>query len=151
MKKFFYLMSLCLCMFAGVAVMTSCGDDDDELNPGEISYKTGITEKGNTLQLTITAGSVYTERYTATFGSDDKCIKFIEEMIYSKKDYADLEWQAIQAEYQQMPDELKKYSKDGKTITIDETETWKGRSRSEVREYFEMIQEEFERHSNYDK
>ena len=31
MKKFFYLMSLCLCMFAGVAVMTSCGDDDDEV------------------------------------------------------------------------------------------------------------------------
>ena len=30
MKKFFYLMSLCLCMFAGVAVMTSCGDDDDD-------------------------------------------------------------------------------------------------------------------------
>ena len=30
MKKFFYLMSLCLCMFAGAAVMTSCGDDDDD-------------------------------------------------------------------------------------------------------------------------
>lgn len=30
MKKFFYLMSLCLCMLAGTAVMTSCGDDDDD-------------------------------------------------------------------------------------------------------------------------
>lgn len=32
MKKFFYLMSLCMCMFAGAAVMTSCGDDDEDVN-----------------------------------------------------------------------------------------------------------------------
>lgn len=32
MKKFFYLMSLCLCMLAGTAVMTSCGDDDEDVN-----------------------------------------------------------------------------------------------------------------------
>ncbi len=32
MKKLFYLMSLCLCMFAGAAVMTACGDDDEEDN-----------------------------------------------------------------------------------------------------------------------
>ena len=49
MKKFFYLMSLCLCMFAGVAVMSSCGSDDDvEIDSGigqkDVKQETLVTE-----------------------------------------------------------------------------------------------------------
>ena len=147
MKKFFYLMSLFLCMFAGVAVMTSCGDDDDELGPEDV--KSEIKETDNTLQMTIKVGSAYTERYTATFDSNDLCIKFIEEYIYSDSKYADQEWKTIQDSFADMPEVLEKYSRNGKTIVHDDTDSWAGIPRSDVRTYFEMVKEELANQHNY--
>lgn len=145
MKKFFYLMSLCLCMFAGVALMTSCGDDDiDDIDPGDVKIETGITEKGNTLTITF-SNSYYTYMEVATFDSDDKCIKYIEKEIYPNKETANAAWEAYKAEYQDEPDEWKKYSKDGKTITHDATEEYKGASKAEIRQYMEQMLE----HSHY--
>ena len=135
MKKFFYLMSLCLGLFAGAAVMTSCGDDD--LEGGEI--KAGITEKGNTLTLTYkNAYATCTE--TATFDSNDKCIKYIEATTYSSKDVANQAWDA-EMQYVDA-DEKARYKKDGKTITYDATEEFKGVSKSEIRQYMERFLEE---------
>ena len=62
MKKFFYLMSLSLCMFMGVAALSSCGDDDDNVpvnngdnNGGNNGGTTTLTENyftinGNTIK-----------------------------------------------------------------------------------------------------
>ena len=130
-------MSLCLCMFAGVAVMSSCGDDDDI---DDLNLKTGITEKGNTLTLTVNS-SYYTETMTATFDDNDLCTKFITKEIYKSKDVADAAWATYKAEYEG-DDEWKCFSKDGKTITIDETEYFKGQSKQEIRQYFESVKDE---------
>lgn len=147
MKKFFYLMSLCLCMFAGVAVMTSCGDDDiDDIDPDNIEFKVGITEKGNTLTFTAKT-SYYTYVEIATFDSNDKCTKFLEQEIYPSKDYANAAWEAYKAEYKDDPDDWKKYSKDGKTITYDDTEDWAGKSKAEIRSYMEEEQKYFEQYN----
>ncbi len=138
MKKFFYLMSLCLCMFMGVAVLTSCGDDDDDLD-----IKAGIVEKGNTMTLTV-SNSYYTETMTATFNEQDECIKFITKEIYKSKDVADAAWSAYKSEYDE--EEIAKYfKKDGKTITIDETEDYKFETRATIKQYFEAIQQEFDK------
>ena len=139
MKKFFYLMSLCLCMFAGMAVMSSCGSDkDDEIDdPENVEFKTGITETSSTMSLSMSVGGVYTDVITATFDSNDVCIKCVEKMTFSSKDIANQTWDALMAE---LDDEEKaRYSKDGKTITIDMTEEFKGFSRADVRDAFEWM------------
>ncbi len=145
MKKFFYLMSLCLCMFAGVALMTSCGDDDlDDIDPDDIEIKAGITEKGNTLTVSFSNG-FYTYQEIATFDSNDKCIKYVEKEIYPNKETANQAWDAYKAEYKDKPEEMAKYSKDGKTITHDATEKYKGASKAEIRRNMEEMLE----HSHY--
>ena len=146
MKKFFYLMSLCLCMFAGVAVMTSCGDDDDELDPSDVNVKTGITEKGNTMTLAAkTAAYQYT--LEATFDSNDLCTKMIETETYSSSSAANAAWEAYKANYASMPSEWAKYKKDGRSIICDYTDDWKGKSKAEVRQYFEWMKEELDHYS----
>ncbi len=139
MKKFFYLMSLCLCMFAGVAVMSSCGSDDDvEIDSGSIdNIKVGITENGNTMSLTTGVNGGYMDVITATFDSNDVCIKCVEKMTFSSKDIANQTWDALMAELD--GEEKARYSKDGKTITIDMTEEFKGFSRADVRDAFEWM------------
>ena len=85
----------------------------------------------------------YTFTETATFDSNDLCIKFIEQETYPSKDYANAAWEEYKAEEADDPAEWAKYSKDGKTITYDATEDWKGKSKEEVRQYMEWMLEEY--------
>ncbi len=150
MKKIFYLMSLCLCMFAGVALMTSCGDDDD-IDPDDVEIKSGITDKGNQLIMSTKVPS-YSLTATATFdgNTDDAlCIKFISKETYSSSAAADYVW-----------DEYKKHSdyaediaagllkKDGKSIIYDETEDFKGETKAQIRTYMERIKAEYDAWNN---
>ena len=140
-------MSLCLCLFAGAAVMTSCGDDDEN-DPENMEIKSGITESGN--KLTLTAKTSY-YKYTleATFDSNDLCTKMLETETYNSSSAANTAWEAYKAEYADMPDEWAKYKKDGKSIICDETERWQGTSKAEIRQYFEWMKEELDHYSQY--
>ena len=76
MKKFFYLMSLCLCMFMGAAVMTSCSNDDEE-----------VVDNGN-------VKGIYTLDYKVTdYGnldsSDKEALKYIMENLICDDEWED--------------------------------------------------------------
>jgi len=76
MKKFFYLMSLCLCMFAGAAVMTSCSNDDEE-----------VVDNGN-------VKGIYTLDYKVTdYGnldsSEQEALKYIMENLICDDEWED--------------------------------------------------------------
>ena len=92
MKKFFYLMSLCLCMFMGASVMTSCGDDDEEKVAIDMSkLQPGTVEEGNTLQKTV----IYSDHaliLTATFDNDGKCTSFTQQFIFDSAAVAQQAW-----------------------------------------------------------
>lgn len=77
MKKFFYLMSLCLCMFMGASVLTSCGDDDEEV----------VNIDGN-------VKGIYTLDYKVTdYGnldsSDKEAVKYIMENLICDDEWED--------------------------------------------------------------
>lgn len=77
MKKFFYLMSLCLCMFMGASVLTSCGDDDEEV----------VNIDGN-------VKGIYTLDYKVTdYGnldsSDKEALKYIMENLICDDEWED--------------------------------------------------------------
>ncbi|MBO4612764.1 MAG: hypothetical protein J5671_06295 [Bacteroidaceae bacterium] len=129
MKKFFYLMSLALCMFMGAAALSSCGDD--ELVPATISEDT----KANTLTVQYDGGGCVT-KYVATFDSNDKCIKYLEYETYSSKDEA-------KEEYEWGGKGNPKITLDGKSIIYDRTDEYKGKSKEEIRAYFQSIVDEF--------
>ena len=133
MKKFFYLMSLCLCMFMGAATLSSCGDDDLDIK----NVQTGITENGNTITLSFNYYNIYTQISTATFDDNGLCIKYIDQMNYSSKDACNTAWDLLQSVNAGDTEELAKYSKSGKTITYDDTEYFKGWTKTQVRQYFE--------------
>ena len=76
MKKFFYLMSLCLCMFMGAAVVTSCSNDDEE-----------VVDNGN-------VKGIYTLDYKVTdYGnldsSDKEALKYIMENLICDDEWED--------------------------------------------------------------
>ena len=58
MKKFFYLMSLCLCMFMGAVALSSCGDDADDiiddLEDGNITTTASVSIGDNKDVLVVT-------------------------------------------------------------------------------------------------
>ena len=77
MKKFFYLMSLCLCMFAGAAVMTSCSDDDDE-----------VVDKGGNVKGTYTLDYKVTNNGNLD-SSDQEDLKYIMENLICDDEWED--------------------------------------------------------------
>lgn len=76
MKKFFYLMSLCLCMFMGAAALSSCGDDDDNTTPGGGDNNGG--NGGNTTTeltenyFTINGNKIQAKKYVYFSGTNPK-------------------------------------------------------------------------------
>ena len=128
MKKFFYLMSLALCMFMGVAALSSCGDDD--LEPTKMSEDTSA----NTLSLTFDAGDCIST-WTAYFDENDKCIKFLEADAYKESSYADEEWEWSCKDNP-------KYTRQGNTIIYDATDQYKGKSKDQIRAEFQRIVDE---------
>jgi len=137
MKKFFYLMSLCLCMFMGASVLTSCGDDDDDkvaINMATLKEE-GVVENGNTLQKTI-VDEDYATILTATFDNDGKCNSFIIQYVFPSAAYAQLYWAANQDD-EEYKDEPENWSITSNVITYNCTEYYKGRTKRDIKEALE--------------
>lgn len=135
MKKLFCLMSLCLCLFAGTALIVSCSSDDE---PAIKEVEAGITDDGNTLTLVYENGAA-TRSEIATFDDEGLCIKFIEQDVYPNKSLANTEWDYLKEEFKDYPDEWKLYSRKGNTITYDATEKWEGSPKADVRKYMDEL------------
>lgn len=132
MKKFFTIISLSLCLMMGGFAVNSCsllGGDDEEL---EIKIK----ESGDTMTLTIDWENCK-EVYTATF-ANDKCTKLIRTQTWDDAEDA-------QYEYDNLSNSEKATAKvEGKVVTYDLTASFAGKSKAEVRKYFEGIKAELE-------
>ena len=91
--------------------------------------------------------AAYQYTLEATFDGNDLCTKMIETETYSSSSAANAAWEAYKANYASMPSEWAKYKKDGKSIICDYTDDWKGKSKAEVRQYFEWMKEELDHYS----
>ena len=135
MKKFFYLMSLCLCMFMGASVLTSCGDDDEEKVAIDMSkLQPGTVEEGNTLQKTV----IYSDHaliLTATFDNDGKCTSFTQQFVFDSAAVAQEAWTAYENDGEF--EDVENWSMTSNVITHDFTERFKGSSKQDVKDFFE--------------
>ena len=139
MKKFFYLMSLCLCMFMGASVLTSCGDDDDDkivINPGTLQE--GVVEEGNIIKATaVEDGIAYV--ITAIFDADNKCTSFVQQYVFASVAAAQQAW----AEFQKEEGiEEEKVAITGNVISWDRTKEFEGRSKNELSREIPMLLED---------
>lgn len=128
MKKIVSLISVCLAFCLAV---NSC---DKLLGFGG---EPTIKEDGNTLILTYYYDGMSTCENIATFDDADLCIKYIEKETFKKKSDCDEEW-----EYG--PSSNPKYTREGNTIIYDNTDEFKGKTKQEIRAYFEKWLEDEE-------
>ena len=130
MKKFFYLM--CLCLFASVAVMTSCNKEEKpEIEMS--SLKEGTTENGNTIQHVFINDTQYVFLFTATFDSNNKCDSFLHQVVYVTVALAQEKLPVWQEEFDD-PDNV---SIKSNVITCDRTASFKGKSKQDILDFFE--------------
>ena len=118
MKKFLILAVVAL------AALVSCGSDDE--------WSAKITETDNTLTLVMDDPTLCKTTWTATFDSEDLCIKYIEEEKYYDKEEADYEWSDAR-------EKDPTWTRNGKTITHDATAKHLGETRAKIRAYFETF------------
>ena len=137
MKKLFYLMTVCLCVIMGAVTLNSCSQESllglfmGKSEPTTLEEDT----KENTLTLSFDGGDCLS-KWIATFDDKDLCVKFLQIDTYKKKADADEEWEW--GGYENNP----KYSKDGKTITYDATDEYRGKTKAEIRKKFQEIVDE---------
>ena len=130
MKKFFYVM--CLCLFASVAVMTSCTKEEKpEIEMS--SLQKGTTENGNTIQHVFINDSQYVFLFTATFDSNDKCDSFLHQVVYVTVALAQEKLPVWQEEFDD-PDNV---SIKSNVITWDRTASFKGKSKQDILDFFQ--------------
>ena len=130
MKKFFYVM--CLCLFASVAVMTSCNKEEKpEIEMS--SLKEGTTENGNTIQHVFINDTQYVFLFTATFDSNDKCDSFLHQVVYVTVALAQEKLPVWQEEFDD-PDNV---SIKSNVITWDRTASFKGKSKQDILDFFQ--------------
>ena len=139
MKKFFYLMSLCLCMFMGAVALSSCGDDADDiiddLEDGNITTTASVSIGANKDVLVITYKNAWTETHTALF-TNDECTSYIVVYDFKSETLADAMWADAKDE-----DGYTRNSK--KKITYDSTETFEGTPKSVMDQVFNSMAEEY--------
>ena len=144
MKKYFFLLAA---MFIGSVCLTSCGDDDDvedaieDIASGKVKPTVTIKD-GNPAVFTAVFKGVATQTMTATFDENDMCSKFITEETYATDKLADQAWKEIQEDCDE--DELKYYTRKGKTITEDESEFYEDATHDEILMFFETMKREYE-------
>lgn len=131
MKKFFYLISLCL--FASVAVvMTSCTKEEKpEIEMS--SLQKGTTENGNTIQHVFINDSQYVFLFTATFDSNDKCDSFLHQVVYVTVALAQEKLPVWQKDFE----DTENVSIKSNVITWNRTKEFKGKSRQDIRDFFQ--------------
>lgn len=130
MKKFFYVM--CLCLFASVAVMTSCNKEEKpEIEMS--SLKEGTTENGNTIQHVFINDTQYVFLFTATLDSNNKCESFLHQVVYVTVALAQEKLPVWQEEFDD-PDNV---SIKSNVITWDRTASFKGKSKQDILDFFQ--------------
>ena len=130
MKKFFYLM--CLCLFAGVAVMTSC----NKVEKPEIemsSLKEGTVENGNIITHVFINDTQYVFLFTATFDSNNKCDSFLHQVVYVTVAAA----QEGLPKWQKDFDDPENVSIKSNVITWNRTKSFKGQSKQDILDFFQ--------------
>ena len=138
MKKF---LTLAMAMLMSVACFTACGDDDDDEVEDLIDAVTNgsssgtIVEKDNTLTLTVEQTGVYTSTYVAKFDNNDLCTSYIQTSVYKQSIMADAIWEG----YSEGNGNGFTASRNGNTITIDYTETYKGLNKAVVKEAMQIL------------
>lgn len=145
MKKYFMMAAL-MCM--GALCLTSCGDDDkdeiddiiDDVEQGTLKPTTKFEEKGNQMILTITWKNVDTQVQTATL-QNDICESYIVKDTYASTKLADEAWKEVQKD----KDYAQYVTRDGKTITQDLTEEFKGLPKEVLRGVMQNMAQEMER------
>ena len=132
MKKFFYLMSLCLCMFMGATLVTSCGDDDEEekLTIEMSSLTDGTVESGNTIKHTFLYSSKLAYLFTVTFDDNEKCNSFIQQFVYASVADAQQAWTKEKEDI----DDPENWSISSNVITWNRTDEFKGDTKQDIRD-----------------
>ena len=139
-------------MFLGTMCMTSCGDDDkddiediiEDVESGNIKATTKFEEKGNQMILTATWKNMMTQVHTATF-EDDACVSYIIKDTYASDKLADAAWEEIQKD----EEDARNYTRNGKVITCDESEEYRGFPKEEMRMVLQWIAEELAQMGNF--
>lgn len=133
--KFFLYLSF---LFIGVLSFTACSDDDDDDNgkKDEPKVETGWSESsdGNTLTFTATAshlGASATAKWTFVF-ADNKCSKAT--LVVTYPTAAD-----AQEDYEVSYKNNGNATLSGKTITVDETEEYKGQSKAFIKQVIQAM------------
>lgn len=140
------MMAALMCM--GALCLTSCGDDDkddiddiiDDIEQGTLKPTTKFEEKGNQMILTITWKNVDTQVQTATFQGEE-CVSYIVKDTYANNTLADEAWKEVQKD----KDYAQYVTRDGKTITQDLTEDFKGMPKEVVRSFMQNMAEEMKK------
>ena len=128
MKKFFYLM--CVCLFASVAVMTSC--NKEEKHEIEMSsLEKGTHENGNTVTHVVIRNNEFALLFTATFDDNNKCNSLLQQYVYATNAAAEKAW----PEWQEDINDPEHLSIKSNVITWNRSEEFKGKSKTEVIEF----------------
>lgn len=137
MKKWF-LMSVAL--VCALFTFTACGDDDDNTKPG-------VQDNGNQLVATYAKdGKTFTME--ANF-KNDVCENCFAKVIYPNAEEAKRDYQNG---IDQIPMDIRKddCTLDGNVITINLSKMFAGRSKAEVKEFFDWMIEELNHYDNND-
>ena len=123
---------MCLCLFASVAVMTSCNKEEKpEIEMS--SLKEGTTENGNTIQHVFINDTQYVFLFTATFDSNNKCDSFLHQVVYVTVALAQEKLPVWQKEFE----DTENVSIKSNVITWDRTASFKGQSKQDILDFFE--------------
>lgn len=141
MKKFFYLLSLCLCMFVGGVTLSSCGDDTDDiiddLENGNIKATAKLTIGENKDVLVVTYKGAYSETHTALFNDADKCTSYIVVYDFESSKLCDEMWKECKDE--------EEYTRNGsKKITADHSDEFAGYPKSAVDQVFKSMKQQID-------
>ena len=116
MKRIFsIILSMSLLACASVC-LSSCGDDDDEVEKFTGEMFASFSEQDNVLTLTIETKGAMVQTETATFNAEEHLESYICRYKYAKSDYVELAWEEFEKE-----DSDLSVTRDGNTIIVDMT------------------------------
>ena len=96
--------------------------------------------------MTTVYPGICTETSTATFNAEGKCIQYITTETYASDALADAQWATINNVYDE--DEMKAFTRNGKTIIEDETDYYLGDTKESIKSWFESVKKAIEEEYN---
>ena len=123
-------------MFMGSAVVTSCGDDDEEekLAINMSTLKEGVVEGDNSLQKTV-LDEDYALILTATFDNEGKCTSFTQQFVFPSAALAQQSWTEFENDGEF--EDVENWSITSNVITHNFTERFKGQTKQDILDFFE--------------